>query len=120
MAAADAAPASTPDAAAGKAPDAGKGGKNTGPMRDLKILPKSWSRDKVDQWMEDNVERGLGVKCEHCHDKDDYGADHEKKTIAREMMRMSAELDRTYFKGKNRITCFTCHLGKEKPPGSKK
>jgi hypothetical protein len=121
---ADAATAAAPvDAGAGPAtgPDAGKvaGDPNQGPPRDLKVLPKSWSREKVEKWMEDNIERGLGVKCEFCHDEKDYAADHEHKDIARAMMRMTSELDRTYFKGKGRVTCFTCHLGKEEPPGSK-
>jgi photosynthetic reaction center cytochrome c subunit len=118
-AAADAAPPPV-DAGAAAGPDAGPtADKNQGPPRDLQVLPRKWPRDKVKAWMKDNMERGLGAKCKFCHDESDFAADHEHKAEARDMIRMTFDLDRTYFKGKGRITCFTCHAGKLKVPGAK-
>jgi hypothetical protein len=58
----------------------------------------------------------LGVSCNYCHvggewDKDDKPA----KARSRDMMRMVLELNATVFKGKDGITCFTCHRGGTKP-----
>ena len=50
-----------------------------------------------------------------CHAGEDYGKETEKKTVARGMMRMVAELNQAHFGGEARITCLTCHDGAQKP-----
>ena len=83
--------------------------------RDLRVLPKSWSRKRVETFMKTQVERGLGVKCSYCHQGTNYAANHPKKNLARQMMRMTNALNRQFFKGRRTVTCFTCHKGQKKP-----
>ena len=86
-----------------------------GPPKNLKVLPKKWSRKQVTDYMKTKFRKGLGVKCKYCHEKDDFASDKNKhKRIARKMMRMTSAMDRKYFKGKKKLTCFTCHQGKKK------
>ena len=80
--------------------------------RDLKKYMKSISKD-------------LGVKCKYCHDLNDKSIDTEHKKIAREMMRMQIDLNKSFFaqigdsllKHENtlQISCWTCHQGNKKP-----
>ncbi len=59
----------------------------------------------------------LGVKCTHCHLEGAYASDEkEPKVAARRMLLMSHQMNRDFFSGKTRVTCFTCHRGDEKPP----
>lgn len=85
---------------------------NTGPMKDLQVLSKKMTRKEVEAYMKDDVAKALGVKCAYCHVKDDFAAAHEKKTIARDMMKMTNDISKSFFQGKPRVTCFTCHQGK--------
>jgi phage FluMu protein Com len=115
-AAAAAAPAAAPDAAVAAA-DAKKppegGGTATASMN-LKVLPATWSKDQVKGYMK-KVSAALGVKCDHCHDVNNFAADTEHKTIARGMMKMTDELNKQYFKGEPRLGCITCHNGEHTP-----
>ena len=81
----------------------------------LKVLPKSWSRDQVKDFMKKTVSTGLGVKCDHCHDVQNFAADTEHKKIALGMMKMVVDLNKQYWKGQTRIGCITCHNGKPEP-----
>jgi hypothetical protein len=59
----------------------------------------------------------LGVSCTYCHvngqwDKDDKST----KVKAREMMKMVLSLNGNVFKGKEGVTCYTCHRGSTTPP----
>ena len=81
----------------------------------VQVLPKSWSRDRVDAYMKQQVSRGLGVKCKFCHDTDDFSKDTEHKKEARAMIRLVNDVNREYFGGKARVSCMTCHLGKKEP-----
>jgi len=84
--------------------------------RNVKALPRSWSTRQVTDYMKKQVARGLGAECDHCHDTSDFAVDDNKhKKAARAMMAMTGELNRLYFRGKQVITCFTCHEGKPKP-----
>ena len=59
------------------------------------MLSKSWTRAQVNDFMKKQVNRGLGVKCDHCHDKNDFASDaNEHKVIARKMMQMTRSLDK--------------------------
>ena len=110
----------SPDAGAKSAPpgkDAGAGGTATGDKpKNLKVLPSSWTTAKVTDYMKKQVSRGLGVKCDACHVKDDYAADSNKKKLAaRKMIALTDGINRDFFKKKPTVTCFTCHKGKEEP-----
>jgi photosynthetic reaction center cytochrome c subunit len=62
------------------------------------------------------VSASLGVKCTFCHVGDDYEKDDKKeKNTAREMMRMTFELNQQHFNGRLEISCNTCHNGREHP-----
>jgi hypothetical protein len=126
--------AAQPSDPAGKAPqpaepandrsDTGeaKGGKAAGggakQPANLKVLPRSWTLAQVSAYMKKQVTGGLGVKCNRCHDTRDYAADgNEHKQAARPMIAMTSALNREYFRGKQTLTCFTCHKGRESPGG---
>ena len=60
----------------------------------------------------------LGVDCKMCHTSnvaDFEKDDNENKTIAREMIKMTREINKGYFEGKVEVSCSTCHNGHEKP-----
>jgi len=99
--------------------DGGGDGKGDGKgkkLTNLKILPKNMTYKQVKTYMKKVMVRGLGQKCSFCHDKNDYAADTNKhKKMARGMMRMTADLNKKHFGGKQKITCYTCHLGKKEP-----
>jgi hypothetical protein len=85
----------------------------------LKTLPKTWTLAQVKAYMKNQVGRGLGVKCSHCHDTKDYAADgNDHKKAARGMIAMTSGLNRQYFSGKSTLSCFTCHQGAEHPAGT--
>ena len=100
--------------------------------RNLKVLPKDISDQKLDSIMESyNV--ALGVKCEFCHVKKkifpgdmDYAADTEPmKEEARKMMRMTIDINKNNFwynksdqpEYLKTVTCKTCHSGEPFPEG---
>ncbi len=63
----------------------------------------------------------LGVNCAFCHASND--ADFEKegfehKDAARQMLRMTFELNKNYFEGRPEINCNSCHQGKAHPQPS--
>ena len=80
--------------------------------RDLKKYMKSISKD-------------LGVKCKYCHDLNDKSIDTDHKKIAREMMRMQMDLNKSFFallgdslhihEEMTQISCWTCHHGTKEP-----
>jgi hypothetical protein len=99
----------------------------------LKVLPKNISSKVLQSIMTDDFEDGLGVTCGFCHApaKDGHGLDFAsdtkpEKEIARNMMRMTLGINKTYFKVKHpaigdnllTVTCNTCHHGQAFPDGS--
>ncbi|GAA0563431.1 hypothetical protein GCM10009415_52080 [Chitinophaga japonensis] len=92
--------------------------------KNLKVLPKDISHEELE-----NVMRGfkdaLGVKCGFCHaprkddpKKLDFASDeNEHKAVARDMMRMTARINKKYFKSHQvaAVSCYTCHRGNEEP-----
>ena len=103
--------------------------------RNLKVLPKDISDEKLDSIMH-VYNKALGVTCNFCHVKPavlafgskdtlDYASDKEPmKENARDMIRMVIEMNSKYFYfDKNKkpeylttITCNMCHQGQAMPP----
>ena len=96
----------------------------------LKVLPKDISEDDLHKVMRD-YSKSLGVRCNYCHEsqpvegqerpKFNFASDSKpEKDIAREMMKMTADLNSKYISkignGKlDQITCVTCHNGSAHP-----
>lgn len=61
----------------------------------------------------------LGVQCTFCHVREnnamEFAKDHEHKTIAREMIKMVQDVNKNEFKGRNVVSCYTCHQGRAVP-----
>ena len=62
----------------------------------------------------------LGFDCSECHvaagtDKVDWAADTPRKVIARRMVNMVMTINQTNFGGRQLVTCWTCHRGRDKP-----
>jgi hypothetical protein len=58
----------------------------------------------------------LGVECDSCHVAGKFDADDKNtKKTAREMMAMTAAINKDSFHGRQQVTCFTCHRGSLHP-----
>ena len=62
----------------------------------------------------------LGLDCADCHpnagtDQVDWVGDTPRKRTARRMIEMVATINRTNFAGIQRVTCWTCHHGRDIP-----
>lgn len=98
--------------------------------RNLKVLPKDISDADLDSVME-VYSRQLNVGCDFCHApsksdplKADYASDDKpEKEITRQMMRMTAAINKDFFNytitykanEKMAVTCYTCHDGFARP-----
>jgi hypothetical protein len=102
-----------------------------GGFKNLKVLPKDISKKELDSTM-DYYAISLGVRCGFCHarlaDTTKRGLDFAndskpEKLRAREMIRLTGNLNVTYFNTLNStkpdtlktVTCFTCHRGGKSP-----
>jgi len=100
--------------------------------KNLQVLPKNTTGAMMNKIMVGEFEDALGVSCGFCHaankegDGLDYASDTKpEKQIARQMLRMTLNLNRDYFKidtpmvGTDNIvvTCNTCHKGDTFPDG---
>jgi hypothetical protein len=85
-----------------------------GELKNLKVLPATTTKVEIKKLMK-KVADSLGVKCDFCHNMDDMSADTDKKNKAREMMRMTMEINQKHFAGKMRVGCITCHNGSKEP-----
>lgn len=97
-------------------------------FKNLKVLPKNISDKELDKIM-DNFNFALGVNCNFCHEKKkttgtpyDYVSDLKpEKEIARNMMRMTNDINKKYFNFSKQkivpetVTCITCHQKKSIP-----
>jgi photosynthetic reaction center cytochrome c subunit len=63
----------------------------------------------------------LGVSCENCHAANDskwenYAGDNtEMKRTARRMVAMMSTINKSFFGGRQVVTCFSCHRGGDHP-----
>lgn len=89
---------------------------DTWQAKNVQVLPKTISKDEIKAIMKKQAD-ALGVDCDHCHAVPDMEKDTEHKGVARQMMRMADDVNKKYFKGEIKVTCVTCHRGKEKPDG---
>ena len=91
--------------------------------KNLQVLDFESVRD-LKKYMK-TIQKDLGVKCTFCHDINDKSIDTEHKIIAREMMKMQIDLNKSFFaqigdsllKHENtlQISCWTCHRGLNEP-----
>lgn len=104
----------------------------------LQVLPKNTNKYQMDSIMK-HFTYSLGINCYYCHvqlnnamrDWDFASDNNENKKTAREMLRMTIDLNKTYFKeytvnhfldANQAITCYSCHRGEKIPatfPGKK-
>ncbi|ANE53478.1 c-type cytochrome [Flavisolibacter tropicus] len=97
--------------------------------KNLKVLPKNTTKEQMDSVMK-HFTVALGVKCNFCHVYNqeqksmDFASDgNNHKSIARDMLKMTAKLNDKYFNVKHadkldadlEVTCYTCHNGKVHP-----
>ena len=100
--------------------------------KNLKILPKDISKEKMDSIMH-NFCMSLNVRCNFCHVRNEaekkwnFANDSlAEKLIARKMMLMTMDINKKYFRDEEKdfhpssamvpsVTCFTCHRGAELP-----
>ena len=91
-------------------------------FKNLKVLNKNISHDELELVMK-GFKTALGVKCNFCHaesktdpGKLDFASDeNEHKGSARYMLRMTAKINKKFFKGDKGVSCFTCHRGDKEP-----
>lgn len=62
----------------------------------------------------------VGYDCSECHigagtDKVDWAADNPKKNTARRMVLMVAKINQENFGGRQMVTCWSCHHGRDHP-----
>ena len=83
--------------------------------KNIKVL-NDLSKKEIKMYMK-SISKDLNVKCKFCHDMKDKAKDTKIKQIAREMMIMQNNLNKTFFSGEQaaQITCWTCHRGKTVP-----
>ena len=91
--------------------------------KNLQVLEFESVRD-LKKYMK-KIQKDLGVKCKFCHDINDKSLDTPHKKIARVMMRMQMDLNKSFFaqigdsllKHENtlQISCWTCHRGTNEP-----
>lgn len=95
--------------------------------KNLKVLPKDWTRPQVIQVMQ-NFTAALGVGCEFCHvEKEgappDFASDDKKeKDMARAMLKIAGDLNMRLPadlgmkpEETTRVGCITCHRGVPEP-----
>ena len=62
------------------------------------------------------ISASLGVECEACHVPGKFDADDKSnKKTAREMMAMTAAINKDSFHGQRQVTCYSCHRGSLRP-----
>ena len=58
----------------------------------------------------------LGVQCAYCHVQGDFASDdNPKKNMARNMLRIAADINAGFPDGRQHVTCYTCHRGEAMP-----
>jgi photosynthetic reaction center cytochrome c subunit len=90
------------------------GGGRGGPPKNIQVL-KDVPQDQLQLTMQ-YIAASLGVPCSYCHVQGQNDLDDkETKKIARDMMKMVADVNSKFFDGKARLSCASCHNGHAKP-----
>ena len=94
-----------------------------GELENLQVLDFESERN-LKKYMK-TISKDLGVKCTFCHDLNDKSIDTDHKLIAREMMKMQMDLNKSFFtqigdsllhsENTLLISCWTCHRGSKEP-----
>jgi len=90
--------------------------------KNLQVLPKDFTGQQVQAVMR-TFTQGLGVQCTYCHVADRSSDENPKKLVGRKMLAMEMAINSQFLKdvgepapaGQNKVTCYTCHRGAEKP-----
>ena len=85
--------------------------------KNLQVIHGIHSRDQLLNVMRGFTE-ALGVKCEFCHDTQDFPSDAKpQKRMARIMIKMVENINSKFLNDpqQEKVSCFTCHRGKEIP-----
>ena len=115
------APAAPPQGA--PAPGAGRAGGGGAPLQNIKVLPKTWTRQQVGAVMQ-TFTKSLGVMCDGCHvpEAADRASDaNPNKDVARKMIQMVMMINGDHLKGvgdaavAEKVSCWTCHQGQKTP-----
>src|ERR1041384_836273 len=83
-------------------------------FKNVKVL-KDMPADQMGKVM-NIMSESLGVNCDFCH----YGNEFEKEgkkehETSRKMIRMTWDINKEYFDGKQEVSCNTCHNGRAHP-----
>jgi hypothetical protein len=108
--------AQQPPAQAPQAPGQAPGGGRGGPQlpKNLQVL-KDVPPDQLQLTMQ-YIAASLGVQCNYCHVQGQNDLDDkDTKKTARNMMKMVDQLNATFFDGKPRVSCASCHNGRNRP-----
>ena len=90
----------------------GRGGPPT--PKNLQVL-KDVPLDQLQLTMQ-YIAASLGVQCNYCHVQGQNDLDDKPtKRTAREMMKIVDGINTTFFDGKPRVSCASCHNGRSKP-----
>jgi uncharacterized membrane protein YgcG len=81
------------------------------PPTNLKVLTPDTYEDVMF-----GMQTALGVRCDFCHNTSDYASDEKRpKATARMMMQMVKDINNNHFNGRERVSCYTCHHGENRP-----
>jgi hypothetical protein len=65
------------------------------------------------------ISTSLGQHCTFCHVVPNFEDDtKQSKTVARKMIQMELDINKTNFQGRVGVTCYTCHRGAAHPVGT--
>ena len=86
------------------------------PFKNVQILKHVTDKKEMRLIMKAQA-KALGVKCTYCHVQGKFDLDDkEHKRKARDMMRMTQDINERYFpKAEESISCWTCHRGHDEP-----
>ncbi|MGH2570795.1 MAG: c-type cytochrome [bacterium] len=86
-------------------------------LQNVQVMDKTMRLVDARRYMT-TFNEALGVTCRECHDLRDFASDDNKlKLVARDMMRMTKEINEKWFPeyGGEVVTCLTCHGGRRVP-----
>jgi hypothetical protein len=91
-------------------PGGGGGGRAMPAPKNLKVL----TPENVMPVMF-SMQGALGQRCDFCHTEDRASDEKPEKVTARKMMEMVKNINAASFNGEQKVVCYTCHHGEQKP-----